>query len=158
MTDCRHSRCRIIGIGNPNRGDDGIGRFVAQNLRRHSRDNLEVIEHDGEATSLMDAWRGIDTVILIDAVQSGAPPGTIHRYDANRKPLPTAFSSHSSHAFSVSQAIELARALDQLPRRLIVFGIEGKSFEHGSILSPPVTEAGLKLADQLASDWDRMAR
>ena len=47
----------------------------------------------------------------------------------------------STHAISVADAIELARAMNKLPKRLIAIGIEGKSFEAGAGLSREVEAA-----------------
>ena len=46
-----------------------------------------------------------------------------------------------THAFGLAETIELARALDRLPARLLVYGIEGACFEAGDELSPPVRAA-----------------
>ena len=83
----------------------------------------------------MDSWKDSDTVILIDAVHSGAKPGTIHRFDVHTQTIPTKFFHYSTHAFGVAEAIELARTLKQLPQNLIVYGIEGKRFDAGIGLS-----------------------
>ncbi|MEK7749805.1 MAG: hydrogenase maturation protease, partial [Planctomycetota bacterium] len=69
----------IIGIGNPYRGDDAVGLRIAQDIKKESPDHVNVIEQSGDGISLMDSWKDSDTVILIDAVHSGAQPGTIHR-------------------------------------------------------------------------------
>ena len=79
--------------------------------------------------------------MLVDAVRSGAPPGTIHRLDARAGPVPTGFFHYSTHAFSVAEAVELARSLDQLPPHLIVYGIEGEKFAAGVGLSLVVEQA-----------------
>ena len=89
----------------------------------------------------MDAWQDAQSVILVDAVQSGAAPGTIHRLDASSVPVPSRFFHYSTHAFSVAEAVELARALGQLPPRLILYGIEGRDFSSGEELSPEVAGA-----------------
>src|SRR3990167_4861892 len=125
----------IIGIGNPYRGDDAVGLRIAQDIKKKSPDHVNVIEQSGEGISLMDSWKDSDAVILIDAVYSGAKPGTIHRFDAHTQPIPSKFFHYSTHAFGVAEAIELARALKQLPPHLIVYGIEGKCFEAGIKLS-----------------------
>ena len=75
---------------------------------------------------------------MIDAVQSGGAPGTASRFDASLRPLPASTFRSSTHAFSLPQAIELSRALHQLPRPLIVYGIEAQNFEAGTSLSPAV--------------------
>jgi hydrogenase maturation protease len=73
---------------------------------------MPILEATGEGTALLESWKGADTVILIDAVASGAYPGTIHRLDARAQLLPAGFLHTSSHAFGVAQGVELARALD----------------------------------------------
>ena len=125
----------IIGIGNPYRGDDAVGHRIAQDIKKKSPDHVNVIEQSGEGISLMDSWKDSDAVILIDAVHSGTQPGTIHRFDVHTQTIPTKFFHYSTHAFGVAEAIELARALKQLPPHLIVYGIEGKCFEAGIKLS-----------------------
>ena len=131
----------IIGIGNPYRGDDAVGLRIAQDIKKKSPDHVNVIEQSGEGISLMDSWKDSDAVILIDAVHSGAQPGTIHRFDVHTQTIPTKFFHYSTHAFGVAEAIELARALKQLPKNLIVYGIEGKCFEAGIGLSLEVEKA-----------------
>jgi hydrogenase maturation protease len=125
----------VIGLGNDYRGDDAVGRVVARRLKALAGDNIRVVEESGEGAALIEAWKEADFVVLIDAVHSGGTPGTIYRFDANAQPIPSKFFHYSTHAFSVAEAVELARALDQLPAKLIVYGIEGKTFESGVGLS-----------------------
>jgi hydrogenase maturation protease len=140
----------IICVGNSLRGDDGIGHVVAQRLREMQLPDVTVREENGEGTALIDTWTDAAAVILIDAVQSGAAPGTIHRLDASLGPLPFRFFHYSTHAFSVAEAVELARALDQLPPCLIVYGIEGRDFSGGATLSPEVAAAVEEVASRVA--------
>ncbi|GAN35236.1 MAG: hydrogenase maturation protease [Candidatus Brocadia sp. AMX2] len=142
----------IIGIGNAYRGDDAVGLHVAQCLKKQAHDHVHVIEESGEGASLMECWKDANSVILIDAVSSGAKPGTIHRLDAHTQPIPTNFFHYSTHAFGVAEAIELSRALNQMPRRLIVYGIEGKCFEAGVELSFEVEKAAQEVARCVQQD------
>ncbi|OGF56347.1 MAG: hydrogenase maturation protease [Candidatus Fraserbacteria bacterium RBG_16_55_9] len=142
------ARILIIGVGSAYRRDDAVGLIIAQRLRAKKLNHVQIREESGEGTSLMESWKDADTLILIDAVHSGAAPGTLYRLNAHRQTIPTDFFHYSTHAFSVAEAIELARALNQLPRRLIVHGIEGENFEMGEGLSPEVekaTEEALRL-------------
>ena len=100
----------------------------------------------------MEAWKDTSLVLLIDATRSGSPPGTIHRFDAHAEPLPSRFFHYSTHAFSVAEAVELARALDQLPPQLIVYGIEGKNYTAGEGLSPEVETAGAAVVARVLQD------
>jgi hydrogenase maturation protease len=77
----------------------------------------------------------------VDATRSGTPPGTLHRFDVAAQSLPATLLCYSTHAFGVAEAIELARALGQLPARFIVYGIEGKNFVAGSGLSAEAEKA-----------------
>jgi hydrogenase maturation protease len=131
----------IIGVGNRYRRDDGVGLLIARRVREGVPPGVPVLEESGEGAALMEAWRGAATVILCDAVRSGAAPGTIHRLEADRQPIPTGFFHYSTHAFSVAEAVELARALGELPPRLIIYGIEGADFTAGTALSPAVEAA-----------------
>ena len=150
-------RIVVIGIGNIERGDDGAGRTVARLLRHMLSAPVEIVEQDGEATSLLARLDGASTAYLIDACVSNAPPGTIHRIDANHAPLPQASSDLSTHGFGLAAAIELGRALDRLPRRTVVFAIEAESFAAGAPLCEPVAAATVIVADRIRSEIEETA-
>ncbi len=141
----------LIGVGNRWRGDDGAGLAVARRVRELEPAGVEVRELEGDATALVDAWSGADHVVVVDAAQSGAAPGTIRRFDASAASLPVRSLRSSTHAFGVSDAIELARALHRLPGRLEVYAIEGASFVAGDRLSPSIERAVAELADELSA-------
>jgi len=142
----------IIGIGNAYRGDDAVGLRVAQDIKKEALVHVTVSEQSGDGISLMDSWKDSDAVILIDAVHSGAQPGTIHRFDVHTQTIPTKFFHYSTHAFGVAEAIELARALKQLPQNLIVYGIEGKCFEAGIGLSLEVEKSAQEVVKRVKQD------
>lgn len=127
----------IIGVGNLYRSDDAIGILIARNLDQKKSDRMHVIEQSGEGTALMETWKDYERVIVIDAVSSGAPPGSIHRLDASN-PIPSKFFSCSTHNFGIAEAIELSRTLNQLPEHFLLYGIEGKTFQPGEILSSEI--------------------
>ncbi len=147
----------VIGIGNRLRGDDGAGVAVAERLRGHVPRWVDVVACDEEPSRLMDAWKGADTAVLVDAVTSGSPAGTLHRFDAGRRPVPAQEFRSSTHAIGVADTIELARALGRLPRRVLVYGIEACSFEAGAPLTPPVETAVAGAAAAVLSDLKREA-
>ena len=140
------SRVLVIGVGNDYRHDDAAGLIVARRLREKNLQHITVREMSGEGAALISAWQGADCVIIVDAVQSGAAPGTIFRFEAHREPIPTNFFCYSTHAFGVAEAIETARSLGQLPQSLIIYGIEGKDFSVGEGLSPEVQRAAEEVA------------
>jgi hydrogenase maturation protease len=133
-------RILIIGVGSQERGDDGVGLLVARAMSVKNLPHTTILQESGEGGALLEVWKGADVVILIDAVSSGATPGTLHRFDATSESIPAKYFRYSSHSFGVAEAVELARALHQLPPHMIVFGIEGKAFETGIGLSPEVVD------------------
>lgn len=125
---------KVIGIGNDWRRDDAVGLEVARRLGG--------VQLPGEPIGLVAAFDGDDDVVVVDAVSSGARPGTLHLFDATVEPLPTElFGSSSTHALGPAEAIEIARSLGRLPARVRVIGIEGARFDYGRGLSPEVEAA-----------------
>ncbi len=145
-------RIGVIGIGNDSRGDDAVGLVVARQLQCDVSEGVTVQEICGEGMSLLDRWSGVDAVILIDASYSGAPPGSIHRLEPLTQPIPKELFLCSTHAFGVGQAIELGRALQQLPPHLVVYGIEGAQFDIGRELSDDVRQAVPDVVQQVRQD------
>jgi hydrogenase maturation protease len=142
----------VIGVGNRFRGDDGVGLHVAEDLLSKHLHQADVVEHSGEGTSLMELWEKEDSVILVDAVHSGKPPGTIHRFDLEKEPLPAPILRDNTHTFGVVEAIELSRVLHQLPHHFVIYGIEGKSFDSDSELSPEALRAAQEVEEQIITD------
>jgi hydrogenase maturation protease len=141
----------VIGVGNAYRCDDGVGPAVAERLR--GRRELEVATCEQEPSRLLEAWADADMALVVDAVASGAEPGTVHRFDASERALPTSVFRGSTHALGVGETIELARALGRLPGRVLVYGVEGDEFAAGDRLSPAVAAAIEPLAAELAETY-----
>ena len=133
----------VIGIGNRYRSDDAIGPIVAERLGG--------LELTGDGAELLEVLKEASDVILIDAVRSGSPAGTVFQFDVNERSLPREMFAASTHAFGVAEAIELARTLGQLPQRLIVFGVEGSNFAAGTTLSPEVERAVPEVAERIGA-------
>jgi hydrogenase maturation protease len=131
----------VIGIGNEFRSDDAAGLIAARKIREINYEGLDVEESAGDGAGLMDMWAGRRNVILIDAVLSGAAPGTVHRLELSNRLLPSEFFKFSTHLFSIPQAIYLSASLGTLPDKLIILGIEGKSFTAGEVVSYEAEEA-----------------
>lgn len=142
----------VIGVGNRFRGDDGVGLHVAEDLLSRHLHEADVVEHSGEGTSLMELWEKEDSVILVDAVHSGKSPGAIFRFDLEEGPIPAPILRDSTHTFGVVEAIELSRVLHQLPPHFVIYGIEGKSFDSDSELSPEALQAAKEVEDRILTD------
>ena len=156
--DKKEARVLVIGVGNDFRGDDAVGLVVARRVDERNVDGIAVVEAPGEGALFIDAWNGTDAVILTDAVRSGSAPGTIHRLSPRALAANADLFHQSTHAISVPDAIELAGAMKRLPKRLIVIGIEGKSFQAGLGLSPEVEAALSSAVDTVLREARAMMR
>lgn len=133
----------VIGLGSPDRGDDAVGPRVARRVARLGLPGVTVVEHE-DPTGLIDLWSGSDLAVVVDAVSSGAPPGTLMVMEAGADAEPLADRAWArtgrggTHAFGLAAAVELARALHRLPPRVVLVGVEVAAVEHGAALSDPV--------------------
>jgi hydrogenase maturation protease len=147
----------IVGIGNPDGGDDAVGREVVRLLRRRTPAGIEVLHESGEATRLLSLLQEAEVAVLVDAAVSGAAPGTVRRFDAGAGALPSGLAELSSHGLGLAQAIELARALGAAPQRCIVYAIEGRRFEPGAPLSPEAARAAAEVAESILAEMRSLA-
>jgi len=147
----------LIGIGNPHRGDDGVGPAVAARLRGHAGHQLEVLAHDGEAATLVELLAQAGVAYLVDAAVSRSPPGTIHRFDVGLAPLPNRVLAVSTHGLGVGEAIELARSMGSLPATCVVFAVEGATFRTGdATLSPRVECAADEVTQRILAETSQL--
>lgn len=131
----------MIAVGNPLRRDDGAGAAVLERLRGRLPSDVELVAAGGEPSDLLDAWDGAASAVVVDAVRTGAAPGSLHRFDASLAPLPARTGSASTHGLGLAEALELGRALGRLPARVVVVGIETGDDGQGGGLSEPVAAA-----------------
>lgn len=139
----------VVGVGKPWAGDDGVGPAVVGRLADRFEGmppvqgvDLTFSTSPEPAVDLLRLMDGCDILIIIDAVRSGAPPGTIHRQAWLPGLLqPRGLGRASSHGLGVHEMLALAGALNRLPRQVFLWGIEIVSTEPGQGLSPQVTAA-----------------
>jgi hydrogenase maturation protease len=131
----------VIGIGNPDRGDDAVGLVVARELQQAVPMGVTVLEHRGDAADLVERLDSAAAVVLVDAAVSGGDPGTFRRIDVRRESLPASWFACSTHGLGLAAAIELAQALGSLPERCVVYAIEAVRFDPGAALSEPAVAA-----------------
>jgi len=148
-------RVLVVGIGNPDCGDDGIGPLVARRLVGRVPPDVEIIERTGDALALIEDWAGRDAVVLVDAA-AGTVPGCVHRIDLLADTLPTDLSLSSTHGFGVAEAVGLARTLGLLPERVIAYAIEGADFGPGAPVNPMVAASVDAVVTRVAAEVRRL--
>ena len=142
----------VIGMGNLDRADDGVGIWAVRELRATLQGRARVEECLQDPTELLPLWRSARVAIVVDAARSGAAPGTVHRVVAGVDPLLLSWRVSSTHALSLPQVVALARALGELPPRLVIYGLEAGSMGAGSALSPPVRDAVPRLVERITAE------
>ncbi|MEI7817491.1 MAG: hydrogenase maturation protease [Desulfuromonadales bacterium] len=120
----------IIGLGNPQLSDDGVGLAVAVAVAgclRH-RMELTVTELNAGGIRLMEAMAGFRRAVVVDAMLSGAAPGTILRFDPGN--FVTTKNTFSSHDTDFTTAFNLGKMVGvPLPEQVSFWGIEGREFK-----------------------------
>ncbi len=152
------TRVLVLGIGNPDRGDDGIGPLVIECLAGRLPCAVDVRVRAGDVLALIDDWTNFQSVIVVDAAASIGAPGRVHRIDALHETLPMPPLPASSHAFGLTEALALAQALGSAPAEVVVYAIEGEAFEAGAAMTPKVRAAARGVADKVATDVRQMLR
>ena len=147
----------VIGVGNDAHRDDAAGVRAARLVRALLWPQVRMVECEGSATALLEAWRGEPVVIVVDAMSSGAAPGSLRRLDVSATALPAELFRSSTHGLGLAEAVELARSLNELPATCVIYGIEGVEFGAGTRLSYPVEcgvrEAALQITEHILSRW-----
>ncbi|MCB0196735.1 MAG: hydrogenase maturation protease [Anaerolineae bacterium] len=152
-------KLRVVGIGKAWATDDAVGPIIVRRLAVRFENALPVnhkidltfANSPEPAVDLLHMLDDCDILIIIDAVRSGALPGTIHQHVW----LPDLIESRgvertSSHGLGVREILALAAELDRLPEHIFLWGIEVVSTEPGDTLSPPVAMALDDVVKQLS--------
>jgi hydrogenase maturation protease len=139
-------RTRIIGLGNPILGDDGVGWRVVEAMRSRLDDEaVDVLCLAVGGVSLMEQLVGCDRALLVDAVVTGGQPGEVLSVSLDALDDPSCGHTASTHDTTLGTALRLGRALKApLPDDIWVVGVEvdpTRLHEFNEDLSPEVTAA-----------------
>lgn len=131
----------VIGLGNPLMGDDGLGVLATQRLREewHIPPEVELIDGGTWGMKLLPAIEDAESLLLIDAIDFGMPPGTDIELDRNE--IPRAFALKvSPHQIDVAEVLALGELRNRLPDRMVALGLQPEKIEFGAPLSRRVAE------------------
>lgn len=158
----RDSGTVIIGMGNRLLSDDGVGFAVAVAVaeRLKFRMNLTVTELHTGGIRLMEAMAGFKRAVVVDAMLSGAPPGTVRRFDP--RDFVTTKNTFSSHDTDFATAFDLGRIAGvPLPDQVCFWGIEALEFDlFGERFTDEVAAAVPVAVDQIVAEiteWEGAA-
>jgi hydrogenase maturation protease len=145
------SKTLLLGLGNPIVSDDSVGLKVSTILKEKlsGRDGVEVSEDYWGGLRLMERLIGYDRAIVIDAICTGSPPGTLHRLTP--ADIGTQRSA-SAHDVNLATALEFGRQAGvSLPanERIILVGIEAENVLDFSEHCTPDVEAAIPKAVEM---------
>ncbi len=129
----------VVGLGNPLRGDDGVGPRVAQALAEAALPpEVEVLDGGTRGLEVVNMLEGRRRAIFVDAADLGRAPGEFARFTLDQVRLLGDDGHLSVHAAGLRDALLLAEALDMLPLEVIIYGVQPARLEWDDALSPEV--------------------
>lgn len=132
-----------LGIGNSLLGDDGIGIRLVSLLSKMSKywgEEVELMDGGTQGMALLGHIPGRDAIVLLDAVSLGAEPGKVHVL-RDEAVLRLGFRSSSAHEGNAGELLRAAQLLGDLPKRLVLVGIEPGKIATGISLSDRVEQS-----------------
>jgi len=135
----------VIGCGNPNRSDDGVGPDVVRRLARCAGPRLKLLDAGTDGMTVMFAARGCTSLVIVDACTSGGEPGTMYELPAHAFEVPHR-RGFTLHDFRWDHALYAGRTMfaAAFPTDVTVLLIEASSVAFGLGLSSEVTAAAAK--------------
>jgi len=151
----------IIGLGNLLMSDDGLGVIAVNEIHRRHKEYDEVCFLD-VGTSVLKYVTDMgkaETLIAIDAITAGYPPGTIYCIEEKEMHLLGNMDFFlNSHGCSLSEVVALSRELTGFPSRVIIYGIEPHTCEVGFFISAQVRKSLKKLIDIVSKKLIQLCR
>lgn len=146
----------VMGVGSILMMDEGIGIRAIEELKRRYRfpNNVELLDGGTAGIELLSYISGKDYLVIIDAIRGGHPPGTVLKIEG--EDAPAKFMTRiSPHQLGISDLLAAATLTDEIPKQLVLFGIEPKEIKMGIGLSDEV-RAGLdRLLEVVVEDLRR---
>ena len=142
----------VIGCGNLNRSDDGVGSELIRALRARQipRPDLRLLDAGTDGMSVMFGARGCSSLIVVDCCRAGGEPGAI--FEVPGEELEQAHQpSLNLHDFRWDHALHAGRQIfrDEFPRDVTVLLIQGREFGLGIGLSPEVAAAAERVCSRV---------
>jgi hydrogenase maturation protease len=133
------SQALILGAGNLLLSDDGAGVHVIQRLQEvvELPEEVRVLDGGTLGLNLLPFLEGISYLVIIDAMETGQPSGTLRRLAGDE--VPAYFSvKMSPHQIGLPDMLFAAKLRDLYPREVVVWGVQPGSTEVGLELTPAV--------------------
>lgn len=146
----------VLGVGNPLMGDDGVGIKVVEMLKEMDLPENVTVEEAGLPGWGLASWfENRSEVLIVDAVKMGLAPGSWRCLDPHEFQVIMEESSLSLHQGDLACGLALSQALDMLPPKLRIYGIEPASLDPGAGLSPEVSASLEAFVTKISEDIEK---
>lgn len=146
-------RILVLGLGNVLMEDEGVGVRTVELLEGRYRlpVNVEVIDGGTAGTELLEPMRGIDRLIVADAVNTGDPAGTLVRLTGAQ--VPAFFQCKiSNHQLGLSDLLAVLTVTREAPREVVIIGMVPHSLNNTLGLSPATLERLEQMVNLLVAE------
>ena len=147
----------VLGIGNVLMTDDSVGIRVINELERRFRfpEGVELLDGGTSGIELLSYIANKDYLIIVDAIKSDFPPGTVVKVEG--EDVPAKFMTRiSPHQLGLSDLLAAATLTGELPRHMVLFGIEPKRVELGLEMTEEVKGSFEKLVGVVVDELKRI--
>lgn len=147
----------VMGVGSILMTDEGIGIRAVEELQKRYRfpENVEILDGGTSGIELLSYISGRDYLIIIDAIKSGNPAGTVLKVEG--EDVPAQFRTRiSPHQLGISDLLAAASLTGEMPKQLVLFGIEPKEIVLGIGLSREVRRGLEHLIEVIVEDLRRI--
>lgn len=133
------SQVLILGAGNLLLSDDGAGIHVIQRLQEvvELPEEVRVLDGGTLGLNLLPFLEGVSYLVIVDAMETGQPPGTLRRLAGDEVPAYLSIKM-SPHQIGLPDMLFAAKLRDLYPREVVVWGVQPGSTEVGLELTPAV--------------------
>jgi len=143
----------VLGVGNILLSDEGVGVRAVEQLREDYLlpPEVEIIDGGTSGMEMLEDLAGADHLLIVDAVRSGQPPGTIVKIAG--EDVPVFFKTKlSPHQIGLSDVLATLVLTGEQPGATTVIGVEPESLETAMALTPTVAAQMPKLVGILAEE------
>jgi len=151
LESCLSGRTCIVGLGNPEYGDDGFGVFVAEELKAHGVPDVICAGATPERFLARIRQGHFEHIIFVDAVEFGGEPGSVVFLSALE--VDARFPQISTHKISIGT---LARLIETASTQVWLLGVQPGSLKPGSGLTPVLQRTADALLALLSSGKDKL--
>lgn len=136
----------VLGLGNIILRDEGLGvRACERLLERYAlAAGVDAVDGGTLGLHLLPYLEGVRNLLILDAVRSDEPPGTLVRLEGEAIPAALAHKM-SMHQFGLAELLAVGGLLGEPPQRIVLWG-----------MAPAVMEPGLDLSEPVAASLDAL--